>query len=108
MASNLPPLDGSLPSLIDYIDFNTRHNGPKPWLLFPSVDAPSSRLTSLSFADLSNASHKAAHIFRPHREGDEGLIVAVILNTDTMLYAAAMLGLMRAGFVVRRFITHSN
>ena len=108
MAPMLPPLDDSLPTLIHYVDFNSEHNGTLPCLLFPSADAPSSRLASLSFADLCNASHKAAHIFRPRREGPEDRVVAVILNTDTPLYAAAMLGLMRAGFVVRHHVLFSR
>jgi hypothetical protein len=37
---------------------------------------------------------------RPNRAGPEGEIVALIANTDTVLYQALVAGMVRAGVVV--------
>lgn len=97
------PLDGSLPTLPDIADFYAKHIPNKPWLVFPSKDA-SHELTTISFAQMAQASHRVAHILRPGRQGPECEVVAMLLNTDTLLYAAAALGLLRAGFVVSSII----
>lgn len=99
MDSPLPPLDGSLPTLPDIADFCAKHTPNKPWLVFPSKNAPH-EITSISFLEIVQASHRVAHILRPGREGDEREVIALLLNTDTPLYAAVILGLLRAGFVV--------
>ena len=46
------------------------------------------------------ASHRVAHILRPNRDGPDGEVIALLLNTDTILYNTVVLGLLRAGFVV--------
>lgn len=94
-----PPLDGSLRTVSDVADWHAKHNPSKPWLIFSSKALPE-QLTSLSYKEVNDASHRIAHLLRPNREGQDGEVIAVILNTDTVLYVAMLLGIMRAGFVV--------
>ena len=99
MAASLPPLDGTLPTLPDLADFHAKHNPDRPWFVFPSRDTPE-QLVTITYRDMVQASHRVAHILRPNREGLDREVVAVLLHTDTLLYNAVVLGLLRAGFVV--------
>ena len=103
MSPILPPLDGSLPTLPDVADFCAKHNPDHPWFLFPSKDAPDG-IQSILFAQMTEASHRVAHLLRPGREGIEGEVIALLLNTDSVLYTVTLLGLMRAGFIVSNML----
>ncbi|KAJ3528253.1 hypothetical protein NM688_g8022 [Phlebia brevispora] len=92
-----PPLDRSLQVLPGFLDFQAEHNGDNPWVLFPSISGKG--VDSISFAELARASHRVAHILRPHRQGQDGEVVAVLINCDTVLYVALILGMVRAGLV---------
>ena len=100
MDSSLPPFDGTLPTIPNLADFHATHHPNSPWLLFPSKDSPE-QLVSLTYREMVDASHRVAHIARPRREGAEGEVIALLLHTDTVLYVAVIIGLLRAGFVVR-------
>ena len=95
-----PPLDGSLPAIPGFVDFNEKHNANRPWAIFPSRTSPSSTET-LSFADFAQATHTIAHAYRPGRQGPEGQVIGVLLNCDTIQYLPIIAGLVRAGLVVR-------
>ena len=99
MKSLLAPLDGSLPTIPDIADFYAAYTPDEPWLVFPSKD-PSQDIMHISFAEMAQASHRVAHILRPRREGPEREVIALLLSTDTVLYVAVLLGLLRAGLVV--------
>ena len=103
MDAPLPPLDGSLPSVLEFADFHAAHNPTLPWFIFPSRDAPDST-SSITFHEMNQASHRAAHMFRPGRQGPDGEVVALVLNTDIVLYITVLLGLFRAGLIVRPII----
>lgn len=96
-----PPLDRSLITLVDFIDFNAENNGDLPWVHYLTT-SPAADVATLTFGDFAAASHRLAHTFRPGREGRDGQVVAVLMHTDTVLYLAVLAGLLRAGFVVRR------
>ena len=100
MATPRAPLDGSLPTLPDLADFYAKYHYAAPWLMYPSKEK-GGKPETISYGEMAWASHRVAHIFRPRRDGPEREVVAVIINADTVLYSAVMLGLMRAGFVVR-------
>jgi acyl-coenzyme A synthetase/AMP-(fatty) acid ligase len=55
---------------------------------------------SVSWLEFGRAIHRVAHAVRPERIGHDGDIVGIIVNTDTLLYVAVHLGLMKAGLVV--------
>ncbi|GJF00095.1 acetyl-CoA synthetase-like protein [Phanerochaete sordida] len=93
-----PPLDGSLPTAPDILDFHNKHNANKSWFLFPAKDT-SDELVSVTYGDMAQATHRIAHYIRPNREGADGQVVALLVHTDTVLYIAMIVGIMRAGFV---------
>ncbi|KIP12189.1 hypothetical protein PHLGIDRAFT_371020 [Phlebiopsis gigantea 11061_1 CR5-6] len=98
MEDTLPPLDGSLPTIPDVADYVASRSPDRPWFVFPSKDDPKES-AQISCAEMVEASHRIAHILRPGRKGPEREVIALLLNTDTVLYAAVLLGLLRAGFV---------
>ena len=91
-----PPLDGSIPVLPGFVDFQAEHNPDRPWAIFPSGD----HVESISFKQFSDATHRAARAFRPGGSLAKGEVVAVIALCDSMLYIALVTGLVRAGYVV--------
>lgn len=104
MAHLCAPLDGSLPTLPDITDFYAIHSPELPWFVFPSKNS-AEKTVSISFEGMVQASHRVAHILRPGREGPEREVIALLLNTDTVLYVAIVLGILRAGLIVS-WITH--
>ena len=107
MDVSLPPLDGTLPTIPDIVDFHVAHNPDLPWYIFPSKGSPD-QLVPLTYREMAEASHRVAHILRPNREGREGEIIVLLLNTDTVLYNAVVVGLLRAGFVVCKLDSASS
>lgn len=96
-----PPLDGSLSTIVGFLDFHVKHQPDRPWaLLAPEQGADPEQVKRVSFRKYANASHRVAHAVRPGREGPEGQVVAVIINCDTAHYLALLVGVLRAGLVV--------
>ncbi|GJE92597.1 acetyl-CoA synthetase-like protein [Phanerochaete sordida] len=93
----LPPIDGSLCTLIALLDFNAAHNADWPYVVLPEHE-DSQSLQAISFAEMARASHHIAHLLRPGREGPDE-VVAIVLNTDMPIYILVVLGLLRAGLV---------
>lgn len=98
-----PPLDGSVPPIPGFVDFQQKHNGDRPWILFPS----GATVSSISFSQFADATHRVAHAFAPNMTRSNGEVVALIINCDTVLYVAMLAGLIRAGFVVRVYVTRA-
>jgi hypothetical protein len=95
-AVNYPPLDGSL-FLLELLEFNARHN---PDVAFYVYDKPgSSDLVSISHLDFYQACHRAAHEII--RTGTNKEVVALIGNSDTLLYQTVFMGMIFAGLIVR-------
>jgi acyl-CoA synthetase (AMP-forming)/AMP-acid ligase II len=89
------PADFVLPQAIE---FNLQHNAEHP--LFTYVPLGASEMATITHLEFGRAVHRAAHIFRPNREGNYGYVVAVIALVDTPLYHVITAGLMMAGLVV--------
>ena len=96
---HLPPVDGSVPVIPGFIDFHAVHNPDRAYAVFPSEKLPSG-ISSVSFSELAKATHRVAHYYRPGRNGPELEVVAVMVDTDTVLYTTLLMGLMRAGIAV--------
>ncbi|KAL1743867.1 hypothetical protein HDZ31DRAFT_39949 [Schizophyllum fasciatum] len=75
-------------------DFNLEHNPDFTCFAYAEADGTVREITYLEFG---RAVHRAAHALR--REGPEGTVVAFIALSDTLLYHAITVGLMKAGFV---------
>jgi hypothetical protein len=91
-----PPLNGTV-LLPDLPDFNLQHNAALPAYVYSSMPG---FVTEISFLEFGRACHRVAHAVRPNRAGPEGKVVALIANTDTILYQAIVAGMVRAGVVV--------
>ncbi|KZT70541.1 acetyl-CoA synthetase-like protein [Daedalea quercina L-15889] len=95
----LPPLDGSVSVLPGFVDYHAKHGPDRALYVFPYPDLSSNELRTISYLDFAQATHRIAHALRPKREGQEGAVVAMIMNVDTALYHAILVGLIRAGCV---------
>lgn len=96
----LPPLDGSIGYVLPgFVDFHAKYNPDLPFYVFPYPNLESDELRTTSYLEFAQATHRAAHHFRPNREGLEGTVVALVLSVDTLLYHAVLVGLIRAGCV---------
>lgn len=95
-----PPTDGSLPCLVGQTDWQAEYNASEPILVFPHPEVPGENV-SITYAEFAVATHRIAHSVRPGREGQEGEVMAMLLHCDTIVYQAMIVGLVRAGFIVR-------
>ena len=95
----VPPLDGSLTVFPGLIDFQSQHNPDNPWVIYSSRNSPIG-VKTISYKELCDATHRIAHAVRPMRNGTEQEVVAVIIQTDTLLYVTLLAGMIRAGIVV--------
>jgi hypothetical protein len=95
----LPPLDGSIQSVVEFADFNAQYNPNWPWMVYPDVDKPKG-FSSISFMQMAKSSHMIAHLVRPRREGPEREVIGLLLHTDPAVFVPVILGVLRAGFVV--------
>lgn len=79
-------------------DFNREHNAEHTCYVYAEPDGTVREITYFEFG---RAVHRAAHILRPSRKGEDNATVAIIANSDTLLYNAVTVGLIKAGLVVR-------
>jgi acyl-CoA synthetase (AMP-forming)/AMP-acid ligase II len=93
-----PPLDGSL-SLPQLVEFNAQHNSDATLFVYDKPD--SNDLVSISHSQFYRACHRAAKAIKPTRAGADKEVVALIGNSDTLLYHTVFMGIIFAGLVVR-------
>jgi hypothetical protein len=102
---NHPPLDGSL-FFPELLKFNAQHN---PNITFFVYDSPDSEtLVSISHLDFYQACHCTAHKIRPSPTGADREVVALIGNSDTLLYHTVFMGIIFAGLIVCVYVLHMN
>ena len=94
------PFDGSL-FLPEMVEFNARHNATHPFYTF--YDENLGDLRHISHLEFYRASQRVAHAVRPNRQGPDSDVVAIVANTDTILYQVLTMGIMLSGLVVRHF-----
>ncbi|KAJ7604467.1 hypothetical protein FB45DRAFT_1070376 [Roridomyces roridus] len=87
------PLD-TLPGLLSR---NAEQRPQDPFYVYADVENDS--IVTITQLEFSCATHRAAHLLRPNRSGQDGKVVAIIAESDTILYHAVFLGLMTANFV---------
>lgn len=88
--------------LPDAIEFNVANNAAQPFYTFADSSTLNGTKT-ISHLEFGRAAHRIAHILRPKRNGAEGEVVALLLQTDTVLYHAILAGLIVAGCVVNYY-----
>lgn len=95
LAPIYPPLDGSI-LFGEFPDFNSKYNPTLPAYIYSdSADS----VTRINFLEFGRATHRVAHALDVKPDG-AGKVVALIANTDTILYQALAAGMMRAGLIV--------
>ncbi|KZT05750.1 putative aminoadipate reductase [Laetiporus sulphureus 93-53] len=93
-----PPLDGSIPVLPGFLDFHAQHNPTRPMYHLISEDEKLSN-TTISFQQFAYATHRVARLFHSIHSTPGRPVVALLINCDTVLYHALLVGLVRAGLV---------
>jgi acyl-CoA synthetase (AMP-forming)/AMP-acid ligase II len=97
-----PSLDGTL-LLHELPDFHIQHNPTHPF--FTYADLHSDAVHQISHLEFARAVHRAAYAVEHLSHGSP---VGLIAQTDTILYHALFLGLMKAGFVVSLLLHGHN
>lgn len=90
-----PPVDGSV-TLPEVVDFHRTHNPHKTLYVF-SEDGKADP-THISYLEFGRAADRVAHRVRPGRKGPDGKVVAFVALSDTLLYQAVTVGILRAGY----------
>ncbi|KAF8548785.1 acetyl-CoA synthetase-like protein [Imleria badia] len=93
-APKLPRLDCSL-FFPDLINFHMQNNPTLPIWVYPNDQG----ITEITFLEFGRAAHRIAHAIRPDRTGDDGQVVILIANTDTILHQTIVAGMSIAGLV---------
>ncbi|KAF9445951.1 putative aminoadipate reductase [Macrolepiota fuliginosa MF-IS2] len=94
----LPSVDGSY-TIPEALDFHRKHNPQEPIYVF-SADESSQEPTTITFGEFGRACDRVAQYVRPGRSiHSDGQVVAMIVVTDTLLYQALLMGVMKAGLV---------
>ncbi|KIK55529.1 hypothetical protein GYMLUDRAFT_837603 [Collybiopsis luxurians FD-317 M1] len=94
---NTPPLT-QLTTLPQLLRFHYEHNAEQAIYVYAEDENPD-LLLEMKYLEFVRASHRAAHILRPHRAGLDGQVVAIAALLDTFAYTALVAGLMEAGFI---------
>lgn len=93
-----PAADGSI-TLPETIDFNRKHNPQASAFVFAHEDG-SGETTTITHLEFGRAADRVANILRPGRLGADKEIIGVVALSDTILYHAVLIGIMRAGYIV--------
>lgn len=93
-----PSTDGSI-LIPDTVDFHRKHNPQATAYLFANEDG-SNTTTAITHLEFGRAADRVAHIVRPKRHGADMGVVGIVALSDTILYHAVLIGVMRAGLIV--------
>jgi acyl-CoA synthetase (AMP-forming)/AMP-acid ligase II len=92
-----PPLDFSV-TLPESVDFHWENNPNETLYVF--AEDGKQEPTKISFLEFGRAADRVAHYLRPGRGGQDRQVIAFVALSDTLLYQAVTMGIMRAGFIV--------
>lgn len=101
----LPPANGSVP-LNKLIDFHLANNAEEPWVVLAATE--SSAEVTVTYKQLAHAVHRAVHNINPNGSIPQGSKVAILASADTIVYLTIILGVMRAGLIVRLVFSHNS
>ncbi|KDR79170.1 hypothetical protein GALMADRAFT_1363110 [Galerina marginata CBS 339.88] len=91
-----PQADGSV-TLPETVDFHRKHNPYSSLYIFSEDGKPD--VTNVTQLEFGRAADRVAHHLRPARNGPDGQVVAFVALSDTLLYQAVTIGIMRAGMI---------
>ncbi|KIK55489.1 hypothetical protein GYMLUDRAFT_99487 [Collybiopsis luxurians FD-317 M1] len=92
---NPPSFITSLPQLLR---FHYERNAEKAIYVYAKDENPNS-LREIKYLEFVRACHRASHIVRPRRTGQDDQVVAIVALMDTIVYTALAAGLMEAGLI---------
>ncbi|KAJ6491913.1 acetyl-CoA synthetase-like protein [Mycena sanguinolenta] len=95
MSSLLPPLDCSL-NVAQILDFHITHENRSVAYSFTDKVGNKTEVTQF---ELSRAAHRVAHLLRPQRGGLDGQVLAIVAQTDVLIYQTIVVGCILAGLV---------
>ncbi|KAJ7470082.1 hypothetical protein B0H11DRAFT_2434130 [Mycena galericulata] len=81
----------------DVVALNSDRNPSGSFYVY--ADPESSEIVTITHMEFGRATHRAANLLRPVREGPDGQVVALLALSDTVLYHAVLVGLMTANFI---------
>ena len=96
-----PPLDGTC-SIPETIEFHWQHNADIPAYAFHEEGKDTNDITEITYLEFGRASHRVANFMNDKIPSISGRpVVALVALTDSLLYQAISVGLMKCGFIVR-------
>ncbi|KAF7329341.1 Acetyl-CoA synthetase-like protein [Mycena kentingensis (nom. inval.)] len=95
-AEVLPPLDGSL-SASEVIDFHLSSPSSRKHAAF-SFAKEDGTLVDVSRFEFARAAHRVAHILRPNRAAERG-VVGIVALADALIYQTLVTGCIAAGLI---------
>jgi len=96
-----PPLDGTC-SIPETIEFHWQHNADIPAYAFHEEGKDTNDITEITYLEFGRASHRVANFMNDKFPSISGRpVVALVALTDSLLYQAISVGLMKCGFIVR-------
>jgi hypothetical protein len=103
-----PPLDGTI-TIPETIEFHWQHNADLPVYVFHEEGKHTNDITEITYLEFGRASHRVANVMKCKFPSVTGRpVIAFMALTDTLLYQAISLGLMKSGFIVRILPCGSN
>ena len=107
-SSKHPPLDGTI-TIAETIEFHWQHNADLPAYVFHEEGKDTNDITEITYLEFGRATHRVANVVNSKFPSVTGRpVVAFMALTDTLLYQAISLGLMKSGFIVRILPFGSN
>jgi len=95
-----PPLDGTI-TLPETIEFHWQHNANLPTYVFHEQGKDTNDITEITYLEFGRASHRVANFMNDKFPSITGRpVVAFMALTDSLLYQAILVGLMKSGFIV--------
>ena len=96
-----PPLDGTI-TILETIEFHWQHNADLPAYAFHKEGKDPNDITEITYLEFGRASHRVANVMNCRFPSVTGRpVVAFMALTDSLLYQAISIGLMKSGFIVR-------
>ncbi|KAJ7496400.1 putative aminoadipate reductase [Mycena latifolia] len=98
-SSDSSPRAESLSMLLAEVVSHNSETTPEAPLYVCAAPTPSTDTVTITHLEFARATHRAAQILRPNRQGSNREVVAVIALSDTLLFHAVVVGLVTANLI---------
>ncbi|KAG7088662.1 putative NRPS-like protein biosynthetic cluster [Marasmius oreades] len=84
----------------DLVHFHWSHNPTRTMYAYPDDSVPVTGCAEISYTEFGRAAHRAAWAIRPDpHDSRDGEVVALLAQSDTLVYQAVTIGMMTANLV---------